>query len=344
MWISQPKPSKKYGAVSPHSVKFLITMCALFLTGLVNGAAPMSQNSTLKVNQERIILHDLVSEFVDHFFVCEYSHLGTTKKSVPDFTEQSGSFLQYSLSTEIDASCNKGAFNSFLPATEISSFVKKIDRDLLVFYGGVNANNVLKVSRFYRLLSDGEVVPVTDFYVHTNEDIEKQSVITLFELKNTKGVGLADVPEVNEPKLRPVIVKAGSLAPSDTPRLSILEPTLGSTIEAKAIIFPDIVKVTMPAVPQPQQTHEAMSALVELSIPSVFWQVQVMATLDEANIITAKNALSKRGIKSVLDFEAPFYKLRVGPYITKKATWAAQKELRMRFAGAFAVKVDPFNP
>ncbi|MDB4002464.1 SPOR domain-containing protein [Oceanospirillaceae bacterium] len=319
-------------------------MCAIFLTGLVNGAVPISQNSTLKVNQERIILHDLVSEFVDHFFVCEYAHFGGAKKTVPDFTEQSDSFLQYSLSIEINESCNKGAFNSSLPATEIRTFVKKIDRDLLVFYGGVNANNVLKVSRFYRLLSDGEVVPVTDFYVHTNEDIEKQSVITLFELKNTKGVGLADVPEVNEPKLRPVIVKAGSLAPSDTPRLSILEPTLGSTIEAKAIIFPDIVKVTMPAVPQPQQTHEAMSALVTLSLPSVFWQVQVMATLDEANLIAAKNTLSKSGIKSVLDFEAPFYKLRVGPYITKKATWAAQKELRARFAGAFAVKVDPSDP
>jgi hypothetical protein len=85
---------------------------------------------------------------------------------------------------------------------------------------------------------------------------------------------------------------------------------------------------------------EALAVNVDLveAPPPVFWQVQVMASVGEAVMLATQKALSKSGVESVVVFEAPFYKLRVGPYFTKQATWAAQKELRKRFAGAFAVK------
>jgi hypothetical protein len=142
MMFNQRKSSKIYCAFISRWGSCLIPMCALFLASFVNGASPISQNSVLKVNQERIVLHDLASEYVNRFFVWKHAHIGITKKSVPFFTEEKGSFLDYSLSKKIYDSCNKGAFNTSVSATEIRSFVKKLDRDLMVFHGGVKVNNV----------------------------------------------------------------------------------------------------------------------------------------------------------------------------------------------------------
>lgn len=153
------------------------------------------------------------------------------------------------------------------------------------------------------------------------------------ELKNITRADVAGAPLVNVPKLGSVCVKTGVSTPSDT---LCLAPS--SKIEAKTIFLPGITPVTPVTVPEPKKEHEVMSTVIALSPPPVFWQVQVIASVDKAATLATQKALSKSGIESVLIFEVPFYKLRVGPYITKQATWAAQKELRKRFAGAFAVK------
>jgi len=94
----------------------------------------------------------------------------------------------------------------------------------------------------------------------------------------------------------------------------------------------------LPVLEEPIKEALAVNVELEEAPPPVFWQVQVMASVGEAAMLATQKALSKSGVEIVVVFEAPFYKLRVGPYFTKQATWAAQKELRKRFAGAFAVK------
>jgi len=119
------------------------------------------------------------------------------------------------------------------------------------------------------------------------------------------------------------------------------EPTMNPPV-TKRLPQPQSQPVVLDAKPKPKpksgpKVEQSIAPDFVVSVPSG-WQVQVMASVDLPGMLAAKSTLLNSGTNGYLIFEAPFYKLRVGPYKAKKAALSNLKQLTKIYDDAFLVR------
>ena len=286
-------------ATSKIFYRTLVAGLILFLSSCASSSESKERYPVLSVEGESAILHDLISEFVANFPPEQNTVQIVSENNSVNSSTNEADVLAVLLRKNRYEICKSNKADVILCSSKLSSFVKKIDPDLHIYHAGLNINDVLQVSRFYRLSPEGDVVPSTTFYVRASEVFVKLKI-----------------PEL---VIEPI------------PKL-VMEPIPKLVMEA----MPELVMEAMPET-------EGAPVKPPSSPDSLAWQVQVMASVDKEAMLAVQKTLENRGVNGVLVFEAPFYKLRVGPYFTKRATWKAQKTLIKRYAGAFVVKVAQPN-
>jgi hypothetical protein len=334
--------------------KPFVIYCTFFLYGCASVPAP-PKPYLLTIKQERIILQDVMSEFATHFPVSK----GPFQLVPAEGVVINGGILEHFLRKKTYKICENDAIIENVCGATVGFFANKLETDLLVFNAGLYVNGVVQVSRLYIISDKGGVVPATNFYVGASKPFAHTPAAQPQELMVSKLANLVMVP-----KLETVILEAqvSALVPIPLPakllKIKVLAPEPQADLEPKLEREPDLTfetAVVVASKPKPRKIKAIVPDLKQVPkkepvlIPEelvltpmakpLYWQIQVIASVDEDAMLLSQKALKNRGAESVLIFEAPFYKLRVGPYTTKKATWAAQKSLAKHYPGAFAVKV-----
>jgi hypothetical protein len=298
---------------------------------------------SLDVGQNFIILNDVMSEFSqkfppqqgDLFVVSENKRKSTSPEILARSAAEINEIVAVLLRKNRYESCNAGIvgglnqINISACDSEISAFVVRVEPDLLVFQAGVKVNDVLQVSRYYMVSSKGDVLPTTGFYVREGTVIAKSI---------DDDPLIIAIDTTSKPKLDPLEKPKPQLVAKPKPQLVAKpKPQLVAKPKPQLVEKP---KTQLVEKPKPQLVAAPSVKVLERPIAEV-WQVQVMASVDKEAILALQKTLKNSGVASEVVFETPFYKLRAGPYTTKKATWAAQKSLTKRYVGAFVVKVSP---
>ena len=259
----------------------------------------------------------------DLFVVSENQRVSVSPEFLARSAAETTDIIAVLLPKNNYVSCSAGIVGGVNPidlsscGSEISAFVVKVEPDLLVFQAGIMVNNVLQVSRFYMVSLKGDVIPTTGFYVRESENLERSKGVR--SLKIT-----IDAPPTLVAKPKTQLVEKPKPQLVAKPKPQLVEKPKTQLVEK----------------PKPQLVAAPSVKVLERPIAEV-WQVQVMASVDKEAILALQKTLKNSGVASEVVFETPFYKLRAGPYTTKKATWAAQKSLTKRYVGAFVVKVSP---
>jgi hypothetical protein len=176
-------------------------------------------------------------------------------------------------------------------------------------------------------LNDGASLTIGSFYDGIGSDYESYGVTIGYNLKGRP---------TRAPKQE--IVQAIKPQPQEVLKREIVQ-------EIKQQPKQEIVQEFKQQPKQALKQEYTSVPVADAQSPNLaFWQVQVIASIDKEAILRVQKALKANGTENILVFEAPYYKLRVGPYTTKKATWAAQSTLRKSFEGAFAVKINSLRP
>ena len=291
----------------------------------------------------------------DLFVVSENQRVSVSPEFLARSAAETTDIIAVLLPKNNYVSCSAGIVGGVNPidlsscGSEISAFVVKVEPDLLVFQAGIMVNNVLQVSRFYMVSLKGDVIPTTGFYVRESENLERSKGVRSLKITIDAPPTLVAKPKtqlVEKPKPQLVAKPKRQLVAKPKPQL----------VEKPKTQLVEKSKTQLVAKPKPQLVEKPKTQLVEkpkpqlVAAPSVkvlerpiaeVWQVQVMASVDKEAILALQKTLKNSGVASEVVFETPFYKLRAGPYTTKKATWAAQKSLTKRYVGAFVVKVSP---
>jgi len=299
----------------------------------------------------------------DLFVVSENQRVSVSPEFLARSAAETTDIIAVLLPKNNYVSCSAGIVGGVNPidlsscGSEISAFVVKVEPDLLVFQAGIMVNNVLQVSRFYMVSLKGDVIPTTGFYVRESENLERSKGVRSLKITIDAPPTLVAKPKtqlVEKPKPQLVAKPKRQLVAKPKPQL-VAKPK-PQLVEKPKTQLVEKSKTQLVAKPKPQLVEKPKTQLVEkpkpqlVAAPSVkvlerpiaeVWQVQVMASVDKEAILALQKTLKNSGVASEVVFETPFYKLRAGPYTTKKATWAAQKSLTKRYVGAFVVKVSP---
>jgi len=333
--------------------RVFMMFCLLALGGCASNSPPKKNHLVLTVDQEFVIFQNVMSEFATHFPMSE----GPFQLVPAEGVVINGGLLEHFLRKKTYKICENDAIIENVCGATVGFFANKVEPDFLVFNAGLYVNGVVQVSRLYIISDKGGVVPATNFYVRASKPFAHTPAAQPQELMVSKLANLVMVP-----KLEAVILEAKIpvLVPIPLPatplKIKVLAPEPQADLESKTDPEPDltfetaVVVASKPSkvtaiVPDLKHALKKEPVLIpeELVLTPMakplYWQIQVMASVDEDAMLLSQKALKNRGAESVLIFEAPFYKLRVGPYTTKKATWAAQKSLTKHYPGAFAVKM-----
>lgn len=196
--------------------------------------------------------------------------------------------------------------------SNLSWFADLLDESLGLYHAGLRVNGHIEVSRFYDVVTQVKVTPVTNFYFG--------NVTNKSNLKS-------------EPENHAVII----------------EPLVKSVVDTELEEPIKLEKSTLSRIGDSHlQPKVVQSALVKDKLPvpikkamPIYWQVQLIASVDEAAMLKIQQHFEKSSGESVLVYEEPFFKLRVGHYSNGKALLTAQHQYRKEYPGAFAVKVVP---
>ena len=283
----------------------------------------------------------------DLFVVSENQRVSVSPEFLARSAAETTDIIAVLLPKNNYVSCSAGIVGGVNPidlsscGSEISAFVVKVEPDLLVFQAGIMVNNVLQVSRFYMVSLKGDVIPTTGFYVRESENLERSKGVRSLKITIDAPPTLVAKPKtqlVEKPK--PQLVAKPKPQLVEKPKTQLVEKSKTQLVAKPKPQLVEKPKTQLVEKPKPQLVAAPSVKVLERPIAEV-WQVQVMASVDKEAILALQKTLKNSGVASEVVFETPFYKLRAGPYTTKKATWAAQKSLTKRYVGAFVVKVSP---
>ena len=352
--INKQNMGNKYNA---RFLRCISLLCVLIILGGCASSPPLNPYLLLTIKQERVIFQDVMAKFATHFPVSKGPfQLVPAEGAVISSGDYRG-LLEHFLRKKTYEICENEAIIESACGATLDFFANKLEPDLLVFNAGLYVNGVVQVSRFYTVSDKGGVVPATHFYVRASKPFAHTPAAQPQELMVSKLANLVMVPKLEAVILEATIPVLVPIPLPATPlKIKVLAPEPQADLESKTDPEPDLTFETAVVVASkpskitatvPDLKHALKKEPVLMSVERVlkpmakplYWQIQVMASVDEDAMLLSQKAFKNRGAESVLIFEAPFYKLRVGPYTTKKATWAAQKSLTKHYPGAFAVKM-----
>lgn len=257
---------------------------------------------------KRVVVNEMVSAFAGHFADTKTGF----KLLSASVNDPNNKLLEKELQSKGYKICVETDLSLGVCQDNISWFITRLDEGLDIYHTGLRVNGEVTVGRFYELTQTITVAPLTDFYLgEMNQVITKEQKASELDLA---------LEIINNPKLEPK--KTIKLQKNKEP----MKPKV-SAIKVKPIT--PLQREPTFIDPKPLQKE--------------FWQVQLMASVDEVAMEKVQKHFDLSGVKSVLVYESPFFKLRVGSYQNNESLWRAQKEYRRYYPGAFAVKTLPSN-
>lgn len=282
--------------------------CALSVGGFSNIAHAEEVLAELSPKLKRVLVNEMVSAFAGHFADTKTGF----QLSSASVNDPNNKLLEKELQSKGYKICVETDLSLGVCQDNISWFITRLDAGLNIYHTGLRVNGEVTAGRFYELTQTITVAPLTDVYLgKMNQVITKEQ-------------------KANEPDLALEIIKNPKPEPKETIQFQKNKEPVKPKVSA--------IKVK-PITPLQREPKFIDPELFQKE----FWQVQLMASVDEVAMKKVQKHVDLSGVKSVLVYESPFFKLRVGSYQNNETLWRAQKDYRRHYPGAFAVKILPSN-